>query len=263
MFSHSRFSTVFLKALIFCVIFGAIGFGISYLYENFLDGASPDGEREGQTVADSSVGQTVDITIEDEDLPAADNTHGFFVGNNRQMLTAEDTTDIESEPVSLEDGKNAPQPVVEPVNTAHSASSTAEHTEQSTLAAAPAEELSHLQSPQAAAAPVNGSESTNGFVPVQLGEGGGAAPVEAVKNNGDVQSPSAAGSEQLGILPDLEEIGTLVPDSVGEETPASDTETDSGSASPAVKKRQQNPAADSNAETMAKAISTLLSREKE
>ena len=107
MFSHSRFSTIFFKALIFCVIFGAIGFGITYLYENFLDGASPDGEREGQTAADASVGQTVDITIEDEDLPAADNTHGFFVGNNRQMLTAEDTTDIESEPVSLKDGENA------------------------------------------------------------------------------------------------------------------------------------------------------------
>jgi len=54
-----------------------------------------------------------------------------------------------------------------------------------------------------------------------------------------------------------------VPDSVGEEAPAPDTGTDSGSTPAAVKKRPKSPAADNNAETMAKAISTLLSREKE
>lgn len=261
MFSHSRFSTIFLKALIFCAIFGAIGFGISYLYENFLDGASPDGEREGQTAADSSVGQTVDITIEDEDLPAADNTHAFFVGNNRQMLTAEDTTDIESEPVSLEDGKNAPETErsalqeksvnagAEPVNTAVAAPAQS----------SPSPEVVRPESSQ----PVpSANENSGGFVPVPLGEK--ASPVEAAKNGGGAaQSQSAAGSEELGVLPDFEEIESLVPDSVGEEAPAPDTGTDSGSTPAAVKKRPKSPAADNNAETMAKAISTLLSREKE
>ncbi|MGP1457798.1 MAG: hypothetical protein ACTTKL_00580 [Treponema sp.] len=266
-FSHSRFSTVFFKALIFALIFGALGFGISFLYENFFDAPNPDGEREGATGAEGSVGQTVDITIEDEDLPQAEKTHGFFVGNNRQMLTAEDTSDIESDAANdagAEDSSPAPAeerqdgngaPVSAGVNAEPSAQGAA------VLNAASASP-SDFPRPKNAAEVLENTGGGSGFVPVQLGESA-SSPAGAGQTSAGAQSQADSGGEQLGVLPDLEEIDSLVPDSIGEEVPAEEVQTGGDNSSPAAKKRRQNPAGDNNAEAMAKAISTLLSREKE
>ena len=75
LFSHSSILSILLKALICAVVFGLLGFGISFIYNRFLSDGN-QGELQGDYAADASmnstapsaVGQHVDITIQDEEL---------------------------------------------------------------------------------------------------------------------------------------------------------------------------------------------------
>lgn len=97
LFSHSSILSVLLKALIFAVVFGLVGFGISFVFEKFLsDGTG--GEFQGEYSADSSpvaantsaLGHNVDITIQDEELTPSGSENHFVVGDNHQMLNESD-----------------------------------------------------------------------------------------------------------------------------------------------------------------------------
>ena len=97
LFSHSSILSVLLKALIFALVFGLLGFGISFVYNKFLsDGNS--GEFQGDYAADASapvsnsasLGQHVDITIQDEELRPSESENHFVVGDNHQMLNDSD-----------------------------------------------------------------------------------------------------------------------------------------------------------------------------
>ena len=97
LFSHSSILSILLKALIFGLVFGLLGFGISFIYGKFLsDGNSGDfqGESAGDVPssgsAASAVGQHVDITIQDEELRPSDSENHFVVGENHQMLNDSD-----------------------------------------------------------------------------------------------------------------------------------------------------------------------------
>ena len=96
LFSHSSILSVLLKALIFTVVFGLLGAGISFIYSKFLSEGS-GGEFQGEYSADSSsapvssaLGNNVDITIQDEELKPSESENHFVVGDNHQMLNDSD-----------------------------------------------------------------------------------------------------------------------------------------------------------------------------
>lgn len=73
------------------MIFGGLGFGISFLFDKFLN-TEGDGIAEASSGSDSlKKGQVVDIEIKDEDLPSDEATGQYYVGNtSHHMLTEED-----------------------------------------------------------------------------------------------------------------------------------------------------------------------------
>ena len=97
LFSNSPILSVLLKALIFAVIFGLVGSGISFVYSKFLSDGS-GGDFQSDYTADSSpapaassaLGQNVDITIQDEELRPSESENHFVVGDNHQMLNESD-----------------------------------------------------------------------------------------------------------------------------------------------------------------------------
>ena len=97
LFSHSSILSVLIKALVFAVVFGLLGFGISFIFSKFLsDGSGGDfqGEYSAESssgpVTTSALGQNVDITIQDEELRPSESDNHFVVGDNHQMLNESD-----------------------------------------------------------------------------------------------------------------------------------------------------------------------------
>lgn len=99
LFSHTSILSVLLKAFIFGVIFGILGFCISIVFEKFLYDDSMNEfsadiaqSESGAPVAASSIakGQMVDITIQDEELEKSESDNHFMVGDNHQMLHESD-----------------------------------------------------------------------------------------------------------------------------------------------------------------------------
>ena len=102
LFSHSSILSVLLKALIFAVVFGLLGFGISVIFNKFLSDGNPGdfqgeygGEASSASAANPSLGQHVDITIQDEDLKPSESENHFVVGDNHQMLNDSDVKNSE------------------------------------------------------------------------------------------------------------------------------------------------------------------------
>ncbi len=93
-FSKSGILKVLLTALAFALIFAVLGFGLTFVYEKFLslDSSEIDSTKstESKTVS-SSVGNNVDIVIEDQELERSGSNNRFNVGENRSMLN---TTDV-------------------------------------------------------------------------------------------------------------------------------------------------------------------------
>ena len=97
LFSHSSILSILLKALIFALVFGILGAGISLIYEKFLSDGN-GGEYQGEysadssaaSVSNSSLGHNVDITIQDEELAPSESENHFVVGDNHQMLNDSD-----------------------------------------------------------------------------------------------------------------------------------------------------------------------------
>ena len=93
-FSKSGILKVFLTALVFALIFAVLGFGLSFVYEKFLslDSSEIDSTKstESKSTVSSSVGNNVDIVIEDQELERGGSNNRFNVGENRSMLNTSD-----------------------------------------------------------------------------------------------------------------------------------------------------------------------------
>lgn len=96
LFSHTSILSVLLKAVLFAVIFGILGFGIDFIFSKFLGGEGADDFGTG-TASDNSgsakqnnTGHLVDITIEDEDLEKSTSDNHFVVNESHQMLNESD-----------------------------------------------------------------------------------------------------------------------------------------------------------------------------
>lgn len=119
LFSHAGILSILLKALIFGIVFGILGFGISFLFNKFLLGdEAGDGDVDISTPTpkmsfsgnDDTKGQIVDITIKDEDLPESSSDNHFVVGDNHQLLNETDygKSHVQAAPVA----ETAPDPNV-------------------------------------------------------------------------------------------------------------------------------------------------------
>jgi len=97
-FSKSGFGHIILMALIFAIVFGLLGFGISIVFDKFLNvetasNESPDTSASEGFVPSSekrNLGQNVDIVIQDEPLEPSSNPNRYDVGENHQMLNESD-----------------------------------------------------------------------------------------------------------------------------------------------------------------------------
>ena len=114
-FSKAGFGHIFLIALIFGLVFGILGFAISFLFDKFLsveavaaettDGSSGN-INTAIPVSNKNLGQHVDIVIHDEPLEQSGNPNHYDVGENHQMLNESDYNG------SNNNQENAEQPVV-------------------------------------------------------------------------------------------------------------------------------------------------------
>ena len=249
-------------AFIFALVFAVLGYAVLYLFDTFLAGDSSGGASEfsssSSDSASSKKGQTVDIVIQDEDLPVEDGESQYFVGTNRVMLNQDDVTN--SKPA-------------ESNNSASSAVDEMKNANRSALAGGKTESAQEPSSP-------GESSSETKFVPVRNMEtlynaSGKEAVIKSEElpvqsNNADENNTSqmvkkvsekfTAADENLDTLPELD--GGMFEES-DSSIYAGDSavNTSSDVATVGVEARNIEPDV-KDAELMAKAISTILSNEK-
>ena len=229
LFSHSSILSVLLKALISAVVFGLLGFGISFIYNKFLSDGN-QGDFQGDSAADSSpvdnkssaVGQHVDITIQDEELRPSESENHFVVGDNHQMLN---DSDVRSSTGS----------------------------EQSNAGFVPLRNFETVKN-------VSGTEAVIPSEAIVKAEPA-VQPAEAANQNTVASFPEVGREGGIDTLPDME---NFVFSEGGDS--GSDEVVDSGSDSEFVSSSSSRPKSDAPAEVqdaalMAKAISSVLSDE--
>lgn len=98
--SGAGFGISFLRAIILAVCFGALSVGISFVYDKFLNEKSYDASSTEST-SDSAptIGNKVDITIDDEELQEDDETPKFVLTGQNQMLSSDD---LKSKPMQVD-----------------------------------------------------------------------------------------------------------------------------------------------------------------
>ena len=237
LFSHSSILSILLKALIFAVVFGIVGLGISFVYSKFLsDGTSRDFQSDytvdsTSAPAASAVGNNVDITIQDEELKPSESENHFVVGDNHQMLNE---SDVRNSGSGGSEAQGASQGFV-PLRNFESVKNFS-----GKEAVIPSEAI--------ASAPDATSENSESSVPQ---EEQNAAPGPGFATN--------KGEGGIDTLPDMENF--VFNESSGSDSDDdSDTGTDSEFVSMGSRKKDE-PAEVKDAALMAKAISSVLSDE--
>lgn len=257
------FGRVILHALIFAAVFAVLAVLIQFVFNRVLEF---DADSMGDAVASPAMADSgasvsshsVDIVVQDEDLPADEDGSQFYVGMSRQML-APDDTNPETKPVQKTDqfvSGNAAGEVTSAVQ-----------------AASPAPAGSSNVAQMVSASNTESAASSSGFVPISLGETpSNISSVESTTHEDikkveksapvSASADTESGGEELGSLPDLEDL-TGFASSVSA-PPADDVEVeDSGYAESAQGKSMsaEEVTSGKDAELMAKAISTLLAKE--
>ncbi len=248
----------FFIALCFAAGFGVLAAVIQFLGKKFIfaetsgDFSDPGNKSSGSSGTSSGT-HPVDIVVQDEELPAEDGGPQFFVGSNHQMLNKEDLQDVKKtspEPlksVSEEPAGNVPGGQVQDV----------------------AQQVKNE----------NSSSGSSGFVPLNFAESpSNISGVESKsmdelksdeKNVGSGQASSVGNnfendSETLDVLPDLETLSDAQPSVSSENSGFAENSNfsenkDANSASSGASSKEK--ASGQDAELMAKAISTLLSKD--
>lgn len=86
--STHKFGSSLLRGMIFAVVFGALGFAIQIVFDKFLSDSS-DGDFASSSDHQKKQGAVVDITIDDTPLENDENGPQFFVSNNKRKLENE------------------------------------------------------------------------------------------------------------------------------------------------------------------------------
>lgn len=244
-----------LKGLFFGVLFAVLAFVIDFVWGRFLsDGAEPVELAGDSPKADKNLGTQVDITIDDADLSDDGRSLPFAVDRNRAKLSESDTQDLRKNDVLFAAESKGDKPSLfdrtpEPVQKA---------------AAGPA-------SPEPA------GESQGTFTPVSLGKplaASAASPAAHESAAGTAAGPAKAaaaparkassGDGELDGLPDIGGFDTddnYVSESDMEEDGSSGESPSSYSSPASSSSVDSSKATAHDAETLAKAISTVLKRD--
>ena len=234
LFSHSSILSVLLKALIFAIVFGLLGLGISFLYNRFLSDGSGGDFQSDYSVDSSAVpqasalGQNVDITIQDEELKPSESENHFVVGDNHQMLN---DSDVKNSGTSSAESQNSSEGFVPLRNfeTVKNFSGKEAVIPSEAVAVQPAQEESvSVETPESV-------PSSN--VEINTGDGG------------------------IDTLPDMENFVFSESSGSGSDDDDSDTGSESDFVSMGSSKKSNGPAEVQDAALMAKAISSVLSDE--
>lgn len=240
--SNSTFLKMLLNAFIFLFVFAFLGAAIVFLWDKFLSPEFQNAEYIASKNANSprTSGQTVDITIQDEALQNDDNASQFYVGSNHQMLTKDDIS---------EKTKNNNE--------------SDEKSEKVDSWGADIKTVSVDKKQDAS--DVNNS----GFVPVALAENPANISSSEAKSgveyknidNNSINNESS-GSVELDVLPDLQELQNIQEMTSSKDVQEAPSVESTGFVVEDAKKAVSEANADSkDAALMAKAISTLLSKE--
>lgn len=240
--SNSTFLKMLLNAFIFLFVFAFLGAAIVFLWDKFLSTEFQNAEYVTSRNDNSSktAGQTVDITIQDEALQNDDNASQFFVGSNHQMLTKED--------------------VAEKVKNNNTASDSPEKVDSwgadiKTVSVDKKQDVSDA--------------NNSGFVPVALAENPAnissseaKSGVEYKNIDNNSKNNESSGSVELDVLPDLQELQNIQEMTSSKDVQEAPSVESTGFVVEDAKKAVSEANADSkDAALMAKAISTLLSKE--
>lgn len=240
--SNSTFLKMLLNAFIFLFVFAFLGAAIVFLWDKFLSTEFQNAEYVTSRNDNSSktAGQTVDITIQDEALQNDDNASQFFVGSNHQMLTKED--------------------VAEKAKNNNAASDSPEKVDSwgadiKTVSVDKKQDVSDV--------------NNSGFVPVALAENPANISSSEAKSGLEYQNidnssknNESSGSVELDVLPDLQELQNIQEMTSSKDVQEAPSVESTGFVVEDAKKAVSEANADSkDAALMAKAISTLLSKE--
>lgn len=242
--STHKFGSSVLRGIIFALIFCVLSVIIQVVYDKFLsDGTEIN--MSGESKRGDKTGSVVDITIDDVPLERDDNGPQFFVANNK--LKIEDETGKSSEESGKnesiitdvgEDMKNIPQTGSDKIRRQEEKLRDSFSTEQK-------------------------NESSN-FKPAALNKLSEAAKVQPVESKPSVkQFTESSGSEeeQIDSLPEMNSVIELEAADEGQSDLIRDSEFASEGKVNKSKEILDSGQFNSNAETMAKAIQTLLKRE--
>ncbi len=247
----------FVIALGFAICFAVLAVIIQVLSDKVLNIGEPLAQTSSSTSKSGSSGNhSVDIVIQDEDLPNEEDGAKFFVGSNHQMLNSEDINEPKKEPTPKAEN-NAENSNLENQENSEKTSSEVSDSNLEKVKQA------NASSQDSGFVPVTNSENADNFSSVE------SKTINEIKADEKTAQMSSLpdfkednGEESLDVLPDLEEI------SEGNEAYSASSSQDDGvsdfsenkSTSPAAKKDATD---DKNAELMAKAISTVLAKDKE
>lgn len=246
----------FFIALCFALGFGILAAAIMFvtqkfvLAENTADISDPGNSSEKNPRNSVSGSQPVDIVVQDEDLPSEDGGSQFYVGENHQMLNDEDLQDMkkDSEPQGAESSGSSEQ--------------------------RQKKEAENISETAAQIKKENSSSVNAGFVPLNFAENPSnissveSKSVNDVKTSPESDDSSASvenNSEALDVLPDLEALSEATP-AAGSGSSGfsenSDFSENKNTVSASSGDSSTEKSSGQDAELMAKAISTLLSKDK-
>ena len=248
-----RFGSSLLKGLLFALVFAVLAFVIDFVWGRYLGEGDEVPDLSGDAAkSDKSLGNKVDITIDDAELSDDGRSLKFAVDRNRAKLSEADTLDLRKNDVlyaAETDGKKPSlfdRPPVE------------QHVDK---VEAKAEQPAKPK-----------EEASSGFKPVNLGKpmpASSSAPAKAdVASEKKAPSSGSAGGGTMDSLPDIGGFPTDdnyvseadVEDGGVPEVISTDF-SDSASASAPASSGNASKATDHDAATLAKAISTVLKRD--
>lgn len=266
LFSRVSILWLFVRALIFAVVFFILAFALYAFYEKFINTDSMD-EGFDSSSQSQNLAQKIDLVTPDEPLPVDNNASQFYVGNRHQMLNREDyfaSSQSNGSESPFENQEENPLTGFE----SHSEKPSDEEKHENESLQPQEKTVQNIQeviSRQNAEAVSKGSESVlhapkEGFVPVSLQENAkNISSVEAASksdyiNEGNKQSEST--DSEIDSLPDLEELQSITGTVSDENDDAStsDFSSSKSSSSPEFTEGQDTA-------LIAKAISTVLARD--
>ena len=89
LFSRVSVLWLFVRAVIFAVVFFLLAFALYSFYEKFINSDSVD-DGFDSSLQSQNLAQKIDLVTPDEPLPVDNNASQFYVGNRHQMLNRDD-----------------------------------------------------------------------------------------------------------------------------------------------------------------------------